>query len=46
MRVVRTPDERFIDLVDFPFSPNYLEIYDCGGRSLRMHYLDEGPIDG
>ncbi|MDC3106065.1 hypothetical protein OA528_03045 [Gammaproteobacteria bacterium] len=30
MRVVRTPDERFIDLVDFPFSPNYLEIdYDA-----------------
>ena len=28
MRVVRTPDERFIDLVDFSFSPNYLEIDD------------------
>ena len=28
MRVVRTPDERFISLVDFPFSPNYLEIGD------------------
>lgn len=45
MRVVRTPDERFIDLVDFPFSPNYLEIDDDDGGSLRMHYLDEGPID-
>ena len=29
MRVVRTPDERFIDLVDFPFPPNYLEIDDA-----------------
>ena len=45
MRVVRTPDERFIDLVDFPCSPNYLEI-DDDDRSLRMNYLDEGPIDG
>ena len=45
MRVVRTPDERFIDLVDFLFPPNYLEI-DDDGRSLRMHYLDEAPIDG
>ena len=46
MRVVRTPDERFTDLVDFSFSPNYLEIDDNDGGSLRMHYLDEGPIDG
>ena len=45
MRVVRTPDERFTDLVDFPFQPNYLEI-DDDGRSFRMHSLDEGPIDG
>ena len=28
MRVVRTPDERFIDFIDFPFSPNYQEIDD------------------
>ena len=45
MRVVRTSDERFIDLIDFPFPPNYPEI-DDDGRSLRMHYLNEGPIDG
>ena len=46
MRVVRTPDERLIDLVGFPCPLNYLEIDDYDGRSLRMHYLDEGPIDG
>ena len=28
MRVVRTSDEKFIDLADFPFSPNYPEIDD------------------
>ena len=46
MRFVRTPDERFIGLVDFPFLPNNLEINDGDGQSPRMHYLDEGPTDG
>ncbi len=35
--VFRTPDERFEDLPDFPFEPNYLDV---GG--LRMHHIDEG----
>jgi len=37
MSVIRTPEERFKDLPDFPFQPHYLEIDD-----LRIHYLDEG----
>lgn len=41
MDVLRTPDERFADLPDFPFAPRYVEV-----DSLRMHYLDEGPADG
>jgi pimeloyl-ACP methyl ester carboxylesterase len=42
--VLRTPDERFNDLPDFPFAPHYQE--DLRGYSgLRMHYLDEGPTD-
>ena len=39
--VLRTPDERFNDIVDYPFKPNYLTIGDT-----RIHYLDEGPKDG
>ena len=39
--VLRTPDEKFDNIKDYPFSPNYLTI---GGT--RIHYLDEGPIDG
>ena len=39
--VLRTPDERFNDIKDYPFSPNYLTIGDT-----RIHYLDEGPKDG
>jgi haloalkane dehalogenase len=35
--VLRTPDERFLDLPDFPFQPNYAEV-----NGVRVHYLDEG----
>ncbi|MDG2305663.1 MAG: haloalkane dehalogenase [Candidatus Binatia bacterium] len=38
---VRTPDERFANLPDFPFPPHYAEV-----DGLRMHYVDEGPRDG
>lgn len=37
MDVLRTPDERFVDLSGFDFKPRYVEV---GG--LRIHYLDEG----
>ena len=33
----RTPDERFANLPDYDFEPNYAEV-----NGLRMHYLDEG----
>lgn len=39
--VLRTPDERFANLKDYDFEPNYLEI-----DGLRIHYLDEGPKNG
>jgi haloalkane dehalogenase len=45
MKYLRTPDERFANLPDFDFSPNYLELNDFEGGRLRMHYLDEGPSD-
>jgi haloalkane dehalogenase len=37
MPVIRTPDERFQNLPDFPFQPHYVEV-----NGLRVHYLDEG----
>ena len=46
MQVVRTPDERFGALPDFPFAPHYVEIDDAEGGRLRVHYVDEGPRDG
>jgi haloalkane dehalogenase len=35
--VVRTPDERFADLPDFPYTPHYREV-----DGLRLAHLDEG----
>lgn len=46
MKVLRTPDERFEGLEDFPFAPNYTTIRTKDGTELRIHHLDEGPKDG
>lgn len=46
MKSLRTPDERFTDLPGYPFAPNYAEIDDGDGGSLRVHWVDEGPRDG
>ena len=46
MQTLRTPDDRFANLPDFPFGPHYLDVPDGEGGSLRVHYLDEGPRDG
>ncbi len=45
MRVLRTPDERFLDLPGYPFLPNYCEVDDFEGARLRVHYVDEGASD-
>ncbi|MCZ6640035.1 MAG: alpha/beta fold hydrolase, partial [Gammaproteobacteria bacterium] len=37
---VRTADENFDNLPNFPYAPNYHQWQD-----LRMHYVDEGPKD-
>jgi haloalkane dehalogenase len=38
---IRTPDERFAALPEFPFAPRYVDF-----EGARMHYLDEGPQGG
>lgn len=42
MRVLRTPDERFVNLPDYSFQPHYLTVKSEEGTALRMHYVDEG----
>ncbi len=46
MEALRTPEERFGDLPDYPFEPRYVMVPDGEGSKLRIHYVDEGPTDG
>ena len=38
MKILRTPESAFINIIDFPFKENYHTTSD----GLRVHYLDEG----
>lgn len=40
MDILRTPEDRFTDLPDYPFAPHYVEV-----NGLRIHYVDEGAGD-
>jgi len=40
MKVLRTPDSAFDNLVGYDFEPNYMDISD---GALRLHYVDKGP---
>lgn len=42
--ILRTPDDRFADLPDFPYPPHYVDELP-GYEGLRAHYLDLGPRD-
>lgn len=37
MAVMRTPEERFVNLPGFPYQPHYVEV-----NGMRIHYVDEG----
>jgi haloalkane dehalogenase len=41
MKILRTPEERFANLPDYPFAPHYHALT----PELRLHYVDEGPRD-
>ena len=47
MDCLRTPDERFAHLPDYPFAAHYLDDLPGieGARVHCVHYLDEGPAD-
>jgi len=44
--ILRTPDDRFVNLPDYPFAAHYVEVDAGDGSRLRIHYLDEGSRDG
>jgi haloalkane dehalogenase len=43
VKILRTPDARFVNLPDFAFTAHYCQVTDPDGTALRIHYLDEGP---
>ena len=45
MEILRTPDDRFENLPDFPYAPHYLEVDAGDGTPLRIACVDEGPRD-
>ncbi|MFZ2650945.1 MAG: haloalkane dehalogenase [Burkholderiaceae bacterium] len=42
MPTLRTPDERFVGLPDFPYPPHWVDDL-AGFQGLRVHHVDEGP---
>jgi len=45
VKVLRTPDDRFDGLPDFPFAAHYVTVPGGEGADLRIGYVDEGPRD-
>src|SRR3954469_24135259 len=46
VEVLRTPEERFAALPDFPYAPVYVTFDSDDGVPLRVAVVDEGPADG
>ncbi|HMV76803.1 MAG TPA: haloalkane dehalogenase [Leptospiraceae bacterium] len=43
MEFLRTPEEQFLNLEGYSFSPNYVNVSENG---MRMHYVEEGNRNG
>ena len=41
MEALRTPDERFNNLKEYPFEPHYTNIKTHDRTTLRIHHIDE-----
>jgi haloalkane dehalogenase len=46
VKTLRTPEESFAELPDFPYEPRYADVPDGEGGTLRMAYVEAGPADG
>lgn len=45
MQILQTPDDRFLDLPDFPYAARYHTVDAGDGTPLRIASVDEGPAD-
>ncbi|HEU4361692.1 MAG TPA: haloalkane dehalogenase [Mycobacterium sp.] len=43
MQKLRTPDDRFADLPEFPYQPHYCDVDDDDGGTLRLAWVQDGP---
>lgn len=43
MQTLRTPDDRFAELPDFGYSPNYADLDDGEGATVRVAWVESGP---
>jgi len=47
MEILRTPEDRFADLADFPYDPRYTDVASGeGDATLRVAHVEDGPDDG
>ena len=46
MQTLRTPEDRFRDLPHFGHVPHYGEVPDPDGGTVRMAWVEAGPVDG
>jgi haloalkane dehalogenase len=42
MQALRTPDERFAEVPEFPYAPKYCEIAVGDGGRLRVAWVEDG----
>ncbi|MGZ4494213.1 MAG: hypothetical protein ACXVWU_05900 [Nocardioides sp.] len=45
MDLLRTPDDRFAALPDFPWEPRYATVPSGDGDGIRMAYVEAGPAE-
>jgi haloalkane dehalogenase len=45
MQILRTADEHFADVPEFPYAPGYCEVSDQDGGTLRVAWVEDGPAD-
>jgi haloalkane dehalogenase len=43
MRTLRTPDDRFDAVPDFPYAPRYCDVSDDDGGMLPVAWVQDGP---
>lgn len=46
MEFLTTPEKCFEQIADFQYAPQFLQVDDNEGGSLKLHYIDEGRKDG